>query len=182
MRTGVSSLKYFAENITKPKEYKPITTPEMEVAIMKYLNVRVNLIVPNVSWGLLDYEADIVSLTKSGYATEVEIKVSVSDLKADFRKPIQHDSNLFKYFYYAVPEDMKEIALELIPDRAGLFVVYHNEFIDKHLPHRVREAKVNPDHRKWTEKERIKLAELGCMRLLGMKEKLLIREQQEASR
>ena len=63
-----------------------ITTLEMEIAVMRWLGIRQNLVVPNVSWGLLNYEADVVSLTPSGYATEVEIKVSKADLLADFKK------------------------------------------------------------------------------------------------
>ena len=144
---------------------------------MQYLNVRVNLIVPNVSWGLLDYEADIVSLTKAGYATEVEIKVSKSDLRADFKKLIQHDSNLFKYFYYAVPDDMRDFALSIIPESAGLLVVYRNK--KTRYDNRdfavitVRSPKINPNHVRWCDKDRMKLAELGCMRLLGMKKKII---------
>jgi len=155
-----------------PKQ-KPITTLEMEVALMHYLNVRVNLIVPNLSWGLINYEADIVSLTKSGYATEIEIKISKSDLKADFKKRIQHNSNYFKYFYYAVPLDMKDFALDIIPERAGLFVVRRRDDERVLKVIKVRDAKENPMHKKWSDKDRMKLAELGCMRILGLKRKLI---------
>ena len=47
--------------------------------------IRKNLIViPNVSYGFLLWgEADLIAVTKSGYAIEGEIKASLSDLKAD---------------------------------------------------------------------------------------------------
>jgi len=153
---------------------KPITTPEMEVALMNYLNVRVNLIVPNLSWGLINYEADIVSLSKSSYVTEIEIKISKSDLRADFNKRIQHDSTYFKYFYYAVPLGMKDFALDIIPERAGLFIVRRHNDDERVLKvEKVRDAKENPMHKKWSDKDRMKLAELGCMRILGLKRKLI---------
>ena len=48
---------------------------------MNFFNYRANLIVPNISWGLGLHECDLLVLTSSGYATEIEIKVSKADLK-----------------------------------------------------------------------------------------------------
>jgi hypothetical protein len=42
-----------------------------------------HLCVSNVSWSLLPYEADLIALTQSGYMIEVEIKISLSDLKRE---------------------------------------------------------------------------------------------------
>ena len=53
-------------------------------------NKRSDIMIPNLSWGLLDYEADFVVLSKSGYLTEVEIKRSWEDFKADFNKKHKH--------------------------------------------------------------------------------------------
>lgn len=49
-------------------------------------NKRSDIMIPNLSWGLLQYEADFVVVSKSGYLTEVEIKRSYSDFLADFKK------------------------------------------------------------------------------------------------
>ena len=57
-------------------------TIEMEVALMKHFGIRQNIIVPNVSWSFLNYEADLVVLTKSNYATEIEIKISKATVNA----------------------------------------------------------------------------------------------------
>lgn len=67
-------------------------------------NKRNDIMIPNLSWGLLDYEADFVVLSKSGYLTEVEIKRSFADFKADFKKAHKHDDERVYYFYYCVPE------------------------------------------------------------------------------
>lgn len=59
-------------------------TIELEIAIMEYFGIRQNLIVPNVSWGMNGlHECDVLILSKAGYATEVEIKISKPDLLKD---------------------------------------------------------------------------------------------------
>src|SRR5699024_7195503 len=86
--------------------------------------------------GELGFELDILSVTKSGYATGVEIKVSKSDLKRDLKKrhwELYNNSRLenvemyrklyfgkLKYFYYAVPPELIEDAENQIPDWCGI--------------------------------------------------------------
>lgn len=71
-------------------------------------NPRADLMVPNVSWGLLDYEADFIIMTPNGYLTEIEIKRSFEDFKADFKKDHHHDDERIYHFYYCVPESIKD--------------------------------------------------------------------------
>lgn len=66
-------------------------------------NKRSDIMVPNLSWGFLPYEADFVVMTKSGYLTEVEIKRSWEDFKADFNKVHRHDDERIYHFFYCVP-------------------------------------------------------------------------------
>ena len=54
-------------------------------------NKRSDMFVPNLSWGLLNHEADLVIVNKTGYLTEVEIKRSWEDFKADFNKKHTHN-------------------------------------------------------------------------------------------
>ena len=65
-----------------------LTVHEIEDLIVSYEGgVRNKLCVPNVSWGLgIDYEADLLIITKTGYCTEYEIKRSYSDFLADMKK------------------------------------------------------------------------------------------------
>ena len=164
-----------------------MTTLEMEIAVMKYFGVRQNLIVPNVSWGMFLgneglHECDILSLTPSGYATEIEIKVSKHDLLKDGEKWHGHLHNHIANFFFAVPEKLKDIALEVIPERAGLFTVkrYESDYILRGTHQRMQDelfaTQVRPCIRnkravKWTDEERAKLARLGTMRILSLKEK-----------
>src|SRR5690606_3456699 len=95
---------------------------EVEMAVVNYFGSRQHLIVPNVSWGFgLNYEADLVVVTKAGYAKEIEIKVSRADLLKDKEKKHNHDCSKFKELYFAIPERLLKDK-EHIPERAGIIV------------------------------------------------------------
>ena len=151
-------------------------TIDIEVAIMQYYGIRQNIIIPNISWGMFFeknylHECDLLILSKSNYATEVEIKISKADLLKDKEKKHGHFHSHIKYLWFAVPEKLKEIALKEIPERAGLFILHKWE--DNRITvHIVKKAKAQKNSIKWTDKQRLKLAELGCMRILGLKKKI----------
>lgn len=155
---------------------------------MNHLDIRTNLVVPNVSWGAIWslHECDLLSLTKTGYATEIEIKVSKADLLKDKEKAHGHKHNHIKYLYFAVPHKLEEVALAEIPERAGLLTV-EKEWVTDHLPYNgevgewfyyVKERRypsINNKAIKWTDEQRYKLARLGAMRIHGLKKKLMSR-------
>jgi len=125
--------------------------------------------VPNVYWGWgLSYEADLIAVSKTGTCTEVEIKISKSDLLADRlkRKWITGLGPMIQRFYYAVPIHLKEAALASIPETSGLIVVCPGNRATASLPVAsvVRRAKTNPSARKPTDDELQKLHHLGIMR------------------
>lgn len=118
-----------------------MTTPEMEKLIYWYFEKSSLVIVPKVSgnnwwfdsetmiWkNIVNHECDILIVSKNQYLTEVEIKISLSDLKADFKKEHQHKDENIKNFYYAFPEEMKDKAIELIPEEVGILIA-----VKKHL-------------------------------------------------
>ena len=145
---------------------------EIEVLLANYLNPRINLIVPNISWGLDLHEIDLLVLTKSGYAWEIEIKTSLSDLKADKKKKHGHFSNKIHRLYFAVPEELKEEALMHIPERAGLFVTRNTKDFRGNFGcvSLVRAPKINTKARKFNDKEIKHLYELAAMRIWSLKE------------
>lgn len=154
---------------------KKINTLDIEVVMMKHLNIRQNLIVPNISWGMdvggrSLHECDLLALSKSGFATEIEIKISKADLLKDKDKRHGHNHKAIANFYYAVPENLKQIALKSIPTRAGLFVV--REYNNRHVVSKVKGCVRISNPIKWSEKDRMKLARLGTMRILGLKQKV----------
>ena len=93
---------------------------------MEEFNVRQHIVVPNVSWGFLNHEADLLVLSNQGYLTEIEIKRAWQDFKKDFTKDHTHEDPRLTYFYYAVPEKIIPAVMqylyktELIKDWRGL--------------------------------------------------------------
>lgn len=154
-----------------------MTTLEIEIAMMDYIGVRQNVIVNGIHWGITlgnrsMHECDLLSLTKSGYASEIEIKISKSDLLKDKKKKHNHFHKHIKYLWFAVPEKLKGIALEEIPERAGLYTLHKWEdgritvHIEKHAIPRKNAVK-------WPNEERNDLMKLGTMRIITLKRQLL---------
>lgn len=81
------------------------------------------------------FEADVFMVGRgSMLVTEIEVKVSLSDFKADFKKTSKHyrlknrtthdHCRIPSYFYYACPNGL--ISIDLIPEYAGLIYVNEN--------------------------------------------------------
>ena len=123
------------------------------------------LVVRNVYWGLgFLYEIDLLAVSKTGVAHEIEIKTSVADLKKDFLKRRQHDSNRIKYLWFAGPENMREAFIEMCEERAGIITYNPRATNTKAELEIVRNAKRNAWARDFTDDERFRLARLGTMR------------------
>lgn len=148
-----------------------ITTTEIETRVAGYFNYRKNIIVPNVSWGIGIHECDLLVIRDSGYAIEVEIKISKSDLRADAKKRHQHRdlSNRIKELYFAIP-DYLEDCIEYIPERAGVLVLTRNEWGLQCCTK--RRAKINTNCRQFTTEEKLKVAHLGTMRIWNLKRQI----------
>ena len=101
--------------------YHKYTEEAMILGLINYFNPSRYLMVPNVFWSILDYEADLVIVTPRGYATEVEIKVSKSDLKRNDQKTNKHNTLMFQKMYFAIPESLKE-SIQYIPEHAGILI------------------------------------------------------------
>lgn len=125
---------------------KKITTSQMELLIYEYFEKSSLVVVPRFSsmngcqyedkttiWGtryerIVNHECDILSVSKNMFLREVEIKVSVSDFKADFQKKHQHIDENIRQFYYAVPSYILDKIKDLVPENAGILVA---ELVEK---------------------------------------------------
>ena len=149
-----------------------MTYIDIELAIVNYFGIRQNIIVPNcyITFGTSkDHECDLLIIKRSGYAFEVEIKVSKADLKADLKKKHSHEDERLKNLYYAMPKNLYEECKDLIPINAGAISInqFDNDFfasIERFAP--------NKKCRKLTDIEQLKFARLGVMRVWGLKNQL----------
>lgn len=156
------------------RKMKKITTAEMEILIADYFNYNSNikLIVPNVYWGQkFMHECDILMMTAAGYLTEIEIKVSLSDLKKDKEKEHGHNSIEIKYLYFAIPEYLEK-HVEHIPDRAGIIVIRedHGVVSTSNIVTKLRPAIINKGCKPLSDK--YQLAKLGAVRIWHLKRKI----------
>lgn len=127
------------------------------------------LCVPNVSYGLgLLHECDLLCMSAAGYLTEVEIKVSVSDLKRDADKGHGHRSGIIKALWFAGPARMTLALLDYAPAGAGIVVVCDSAYA--HAPTWVGKcvvvwpARPRAGAQAVTAHRRYQLARLGCLR------------------
>ena len=149
-----------------------MTVRDIELTVSLYFQPRTNVIVPNVSWGFLyGREADMLVLTPRGWITEIEIKTSAADIKRDLQKRFGHWDRKVRQCWFAVPEKLAQSPD--IPEHYGILSVSDAKFSlgrqEYHKIKAVRAPKINPEARKVTDKERLHLMHLGCMRIWTLK-------------
>ena len=132
-----------------------MTTPaktEIEIALYNWLRDRAfEVIAPNVY--ILQGEQDMLAISRSGYASEFEIKMTRSDYLIDFSKTVgskleaqlrgqfwlKHEYldgsrqsvnqwDVPKYFWFVVPAGMVDI--EDVPSYAGLLYAFRDDSDD----------------------------------------------------
>ena len=100
----------------------------IDVIVMNKFKPRTWAVCPNVTQ-VLPWEADLLAVSASGKIHEVEVKVTASDLKRDrlkkkwMTKPpgelpgpdkgFYHVENNVHFFWYAVPEELKAVVVEV---------------------------------------------------------------------
>lgn len=146
-----------------------LTVKDIQALLAEYFGIRNNIIVPNVSWGLLDYEADLLIMNKTGYVTEIEIKRSWSDFLADFKKDENaHKSENIYQFWYCVPDSLYKDCIEKLKevypdslDRPNVISYSDSGVLNFHGK---SASYCRGKHRKMFLEEQLKLARLGAMR------------------
>ena len=147
----------------------------MTLFVMQYFDPRRNIVVPNVSWGLLNHEADVLVCTKQGYVTEIEIKVSKADFLKDFEKPHGHYDQRITRYYFAVPEILEDYVKEKLPDQWGLLVLRHSKTVnwktetESHGYKIIEVVKAKRNRSEgFSQLEMRSLTRLGCLRIAGL--------------
>lgn len=148
----------------------------MECALSAYFNYRLNLIVPNVYWGMNLHECDLLIVSKAGYLTEVEIKITRADLRADKKKWHGHESMRIKRLFFALPDYLGH-CVHMVPERAGIILIKPLDNVPGEYPYSPRCREIRPAQRnkvagKISESDRYKIARLGALRIWNLKRQL----------
>jgi hypothetical protein len=172
-----------AMKTAKPTEKLPrLTAQDIEISVAQHFGHRVNVIVPNVSWGWgLRHEADMIVLRPSGLCDEIEIKVTAADIRADLQKPHSHwEDRRVARVWFAVPAGLADC--EAIPAQAGVIAVIREPrqpgdygWRDRVEVRRPAKMRARQDRKPVSGADRIKLAELGAMRIWDLKSALAAR-------
>lgn len=159
--------------------YKPINTAEIELAVSRLFDIRRHVIIPNLSYGFHGgHEKDIFAISSSNYGKEVEIKISVSDFRADFKKSHHHESKYVKEFYYAFPIEIYEKVKDEVPLHAGVIICERNKY--SVYAKIIKKAKINTKAIKLTDKDMITIGRLASMRIWSLKNTIEGQKQQLA--
>jgi len=148
-----------------------VTSSDIEIALSHHLDWFQNVMVCNVHGCVegISHECDLLVLRRSGWAIEVEIKVSKADIRADLKKKHAHESDFLKELWFAVPGELAENPH--IPERAGIIGVYECKRFGKpgHGCKVVRKAQRNKDARKFSNKQTAQLRRACYYRMWHMK-------------
>lgn len=152
-----------------------IKTIEMEIALADHFNFKQHLIVPGVKYGFYIprfgelHECDLLICTKSGCLWECEIKITKADLIKDAKKVHGHHHEAISRLYFAIPTYLEPF-IKHIPERAGIILV------DKEYEMNCKEIRKPVWKKKGyraTDKDRLKIAMLGAMRIWTLKKNLV---------
>ncbi len=160
---------------SKPIPKRKLKALDIEIAMADYYGIRQYTIIPNISWGLGVHECDLLIMNKLGWCTEIEIKVSKADLIKDLDKKHNHKSDKIKNLWFAVPSDLIDDALTNVPAHAGIYAVVYipRNKVKKYRVDVIRPSVINKDARALIEAEILQFYRLGCMRIWGLKKKLV---------
>lgn len=114
---------------------------------------------------------DVLGVTKDRYATEIEIKRSLSDFRADARKASRRNRDLYpkrfpKFFYYLVPEKLREKVQEELPKWAGL-MIQSTDPARWYLPEIIVPAPVNRESDRYSVKHCLVLVRLMANQIVA---------------
>ena len=148
------------------------------------------LVVPNVSmsWG----ECDLLAVSLAGYVTEYEVKISIADLKREWKKQRWNPGSFrwrdnayemfyetVKFYWIAVPAHLVAKAQPLIPDHIGAGLISVGEkndfggaFRGWRVLDEVHRPRVNRKAKALTSEQRIALGRKGMMRYWNLLRKL----------
>lgn len=151
-----------------------IHSGHVEIAVAHLLNWRRYVIVPNISWGLhLGHECDLLCLSPDNKFLEVEIKISASDLRKDFKKQHGHRSKYIGRLAYAVPSSLQTLAVELVPKSCGIIVVEWKPLAGRYGASWCRTCRHNPCTLQIPRDVLDKYFRLAAMRIWSLKQALL---------
>ena len=96
-------IEYGNQEMRNMRSHRPVKSKKMdtklsikkieEMIISNEVSLRNEIAIPNLSWGMLPYEADLVVINKTGYKREYEIKRSWQDIQRAYKKKRNNEAD-----------------------------------------------------------------------------------------
>ena len=154
-----------------------VTSADIERALIRTWAPEQTLMVPNVRQGFVRWgEVDVLKVEKSLYLTEIEIKVSMSDLKREWNKqrwmPVFYEAfkKTMRRYFIAMPEELYEHGRDVIPDWVGAGILTVCEAREEYgrltrpYAYERRKPRINKEAAKITIADVAALGRLGTLR------------------
>lgn len=148
----------------------------LELAAMRWLWLEQKCLVvleqrtPSYGMGL----PDVLGITPGRYMTEIEIKRSVSDFRADADKPHRRSRDFYikrhpRLFYYLVPWKLRERVEPLVPNWAGLMAFQEWDKTSRtgNQIHVVKRSPINSESKKLDLRQCARLARQMTAHMMG---------------
>ena len=124
------------------------TSGRIRLALAAHLDWQQNRMFPE--WPIDGGIADLVFVTRAGYVTEIEIKISIADWKADrWKRKWDTERPHISRFFYAVPDTLVDQIPDNIPSHAGILRVcagqYHDSVSEVRAAVRLLARKLTPE-------------------------------------
>lgn len=157
-----------------------MTEREIQRALAVWINYRRHLCLPNMNGGLGFWsrgEMDFVAVTGAGFVIEIEIKVTLADLRREWRSPVKIEKHRrahtvtkgLRRFFICTPAKIAQKAREEIEAEPLLAYAGILKAVEQHERSAwvgmVRPAQNLKSARKLTPDERMKIGHLATMRL-----------------
>lgn len=160
-----------------------IDAAAIELALIQFFEARRNFVIPNVKWGWrnLSYEIDLMVVTSSLYAYDIEIKISAGDLRRDLKKykwRYCREQHYFRRSYFAMPREMERYQ-DLVPKHAGVLLIGYDGRGHWLTTDEVRKPEQDGAAKKVTETELAQLGRLCMLRMWDLKRGIWQRRRQE---
>ncbi len=78
---------------------------------------------------IISHECDFITVNNNMFITEYEIKISLSDVKADLKKEHKHECNKISRTFFVMPIELVEKSIDYIPENFGIIGIEKVELL-----------------------------------------------------
>lgn len=108
-----------------------MNTTEIEYALTEEFFLKHKIVATGITKNnrIVSHECDLLTVNNNMFITEYEIKISLSDVKADLKKKHDHSCDKIVRTFFVLPLELVDKAIEFIPEKFGVIGIEKVEFL-----------------------------------------------------